>query len=183
MWTALSRIFEKIGSTEMGLKFEGSVLDPDLWMGVTVACFQSVGIEPSLMLRFSNIVSGLAISWAPSFIRRAWRLVNPVDLLGFVFFSSVRTNSSLISEKRNVELDCWTWLGRCETFPSNRDLIDCTALWKYRAKPLEITFGSKDKPFAVSIEFIEFGFLLVDIAFFNIFHSLDESLLFSSIKN
>ena len=34
---------------------------PDLKTGVTVACFQSIGIEPSAKLLFIRMVSGLAI--------------------------------------------------------------------------------------------------------------------------
>ena len=80
----------------------GSVLESDLYTGVTTACFHSEGIEPSDMVLFISKVRGLAIASEPSFRRRAGISARPVDLEDLIFFSSVLTNSSLIVDSLKV---------------------------------------------------------------------------------
>ena len=39
----LSNIFDNIGSKLIGLKFVGSSMSPDLWIGIIIECFHGFG--------------------------------------------------------------------------------------------------------------------------------------------
>ena len=38
-----SNIFDRIGSKLIGLKFVGSSISPDLWIGIIIECFHGLG--------------------------------------------------------------------------------------------------------------------------------------------
>ena len=71
-------------------------------MGVTTACFESEGIAPSAIDLLIRMVSGFAISDAPSLSSRAGMFSRPVDLDDLTFFSSLQTKSSGTSERRKT---------------------------------------------------------------------------------
>ena len=79
--TARSRNLLKTGRTQIGLYIVSWIRSRvRLCTGVTVACFHSSGIEPSVRDLFMSTVTGLAIAPEPSLRRRAGISARPVDL-------------------------------------------------------------------------------------------------------
>ena len=133
-----SNIFDRIGSKLIGLKFVGSSISPDLWIGVIIECFHGLGntfvlidvliinvIYGIVTIRLSLICWGLIWSW-------------PVDLVFLSFDvaniwadSSAGTATARLPSVRQcyeltVRQKCW----QHASAPRNWKLQN-TFLWSY----------------------------------------------------
>ena len=80
-----SNIFDRIGSKLIGLKFVGSSISPDFWIGIIIECFHSFGnTSATIDVLIINVIYGIVT------IRLSltcWRLIwsCPVDLVFLSF--------------------------------------------------------------------------------------------------
>ena len=95
-WIIRSIILEISGSSEVGLKFFGSVLRPFLYKGLIFATFHLSGKEASLMERLQILATGVQSISEPSLRNHPARLSTSVALLVLNSFNIFRIDNELI---------------------------------------------------------------------------------------
>ena len=100
-WIICSIILEISGSSNMGLKFSGSVLRPFLYKGLIFVTLHLSGKEASLMERLQFLAISVKYIWA-IFKKPPARLYTTVALLVLNSFSIFRTDTELTFSNLSV---------------------------------------------------------------------------------